>query len=137
MRIFVDTSAWFALNARNDGHHERARRFVASLRAEPVLFLTNDYIIDETLTLLRFRVSHTQARSFLRLVERSPQISREQVTPGDLERAEEIFVKYRDTMCSFTDCVSFAFMEGRVMEDAFAFDADFSQFGIRVHPARE
>jgi predicted nucleic acid-binding protein len=137
MRIFVDTSAWFALNSRNDRHHGRAAAFIRSLETKPVLFLTNDYIIDETLTLLRFKVSHGEARAFLRLVSRSPHITREQVTAGDLRRAEEIFLRYRDKPWSFTDCVSFAFMEERAVRDAFAFDANFTQFGLRLQPGED
>jgi len=134
MKLFVDTSAWFALNDRKDQHYARAAGFMRSLKDKPVLFLTTDYIVDETLTLLRFRISHREATAFLRLFERSPQIVREQVTSDHLRRAEEIFSGYRDKLWSFTDCVSFAFMEERGLEDAFAFDANFTQFGIRIHP---
>jgi uncharacterized protein len=134
MRIFVDTSAWFALNSRKDRHHKQARDFIASIKTSPILFLTTDYIVDETLTLLRFKVSHRDALAFLRLLSRSPQIAREQVTPDHLKRAEDIFSRYRDKPWSFTDCVSFAFMEEKGLEDAFAFDENFSQFGMRVHP---
>jgi hypothetical protein len=72
--------------------------------------------------------------SFLRLVSKSSQIACEQVTPDHLKRAEEIFSQYRDKYWSFTDCVSFAFMEERGLKDAFTFDLNFSQFGMRVHP---
>jgi uncharacterized protein len=134
MKMFVDTSAWFALNDRKDQHHARAVAFMQRLKVNPVLFLTTDYIVDETVALLRFKVSHQEVLSFLQLFERSTQIIREQVTPEHLRRAEEIFSGYRDKRWSFTDCVSFAFMEEKDLEDAFVFDANFSQFGIRVHP---
>jgi predicted nucleic acid-binding protein len=73
--------------------------------------------------------------AFLGLLWRSPQIARQQVTLDHLKRAEEIYSRYRDKSWSFTDCVSFAFMEERGLEDVFAFDENFSQFGLRVHPA--
>jgi uncharacterized protein len=135
MRIFVDTSAWFALNSRKDQHHQHARDFITSIKTGPVLFLTTDYIVDETLTLLRFKISHREAVSFLRVLSRSPRIAYEQVTPDHLKRAEAIFSRYRDKPWSFTDCVSFAFMEEKGLEDAFAFDENFSQYGMRLHPA--
>ncbi len=134
MRVFVDTSAWFALNDRRDHHHDRAVAFMQGLREKPALFLTTDYIVDETLTLLRFKVSRRQAMAFLRLFAGSSQVTREQVSPDHLKRAEEIFARYRDKLWSFTDCVSFAFMEEKGLEDAFAFDSNFEQFGVRVHP---
>lgn len=134
MRVFVDTSAWFALNSRKDQHHKQARDFIASLKHNPVLLLTTDYVVDETLTLLRFKVSHREAAAFLRLFSRSPQVVREQVTSDHIKHAEEIFSRYRDKYWSFTDCVSFAFMEEKGLKDAFAFDENFSQFGMRIHP---
>jgi len=134
MKLFVDTSAWFALNNRKDRNHKHAREFAASLKGSPVLLLTTDYIVDETLTLLRFKVSHREAVAFLRLFSQSPHVIREQVTPEHLKRAEDIFSRFRDKQWSFTDCVSFAFMEERGLKDAFAFDINFSQFGMRVHP---
>jgi len=136
MRIFVDTSAWFALSNRKDQHHKQAREFLASFQSVPVLFLTTDYVVDETLTLLRLKVSHREALAYLRLFSRSPQLSREQVTPDHLKRAEEIFARYDDKSWSFTDCVSFAFMEAKNLQDAFTFDANFGQFGMKVHPLR-
>jgi uncharacterized protein len=135
MKIFVDTSAWFALNNRRDQYHRQARDFVASLKSSPILFFTTDYIIDETLTLLRFKVSHREAAAFLRIFSRSRLIVREQANPGQLKRAEEIFLRCRDKFWSFTDCVSLAFMEEKRLEDAFTFDSNFSQFGLRVHPS--
>ncbi len=134
MRILVDTSAWFALNDRKDQHHTRARRFVENLKGSPMLFLATDYIVDETATLLRLKVSHKEAVAFLRIFSRSSQMVREQVTTDHLKRAEEIFTRYRDKFWSFTDCVSFAYMEERGIKDAFTFDVNFSQFGLRVHP---
>jgi uncharacterized protein len=135
MRIFVDTSAWFALNDRTDQFHKKARGFIESLKSAPILFITTDYVVDETLTLLRFKVSHREAMAFLRLFSRSPQVVREQAPPDHLKRADAIFSKYHDNPWSFTDCVSFAFMEGKVLKDVFTFDAKFSQFGMRVYPA--
>lgn len=66
MKLFVDTSAWFALNDRRDRHHAEATRFLESFKSEPVLFSTTDYIVDETVTLLRYKISHREALAFLR-----------------------------------------------------------------------
>lgn len=134
MRIFVDTSAWFALGDQKDQHHREAAMFLGSMKDKPVLLITTDYVVDETLTLLRFKVSHKAALAFLRTFARESQVVRHQVSQDHLRRAEEIFAKYRDKLWSFTDCVSFAYMEEKGLEDAFAFDTNFSQFGVRVQP---
>ena len=50
--IFVDTGAWFALVVPTDPDHEAAVAWFDGNR-DPVL--TSDYVVDETLTLLRVR----------------------------------------------------------------------------------
>ena len=50
--IFVDTGAWFAAVVSADANHNAA---TAWLRANREPLFTTDFIIDETLTLLRIR----------------------------------------------------------------------------------
>jgi len=45
------------------------------------------------------------------------------------------FRKYSEKRWSYTDCVSFAYMDEIGLEDAFTFDRNFAQYGKRVHPA--
>jgi predicted nucleic acid-binding protein len=61
MSIFVDTGAWFASIVPADPHH---RRIVEFLHRNSLPLITSDYVIDETLTLLRAR-GETTKRSFL------------------------------------------------------------------------
>ncbi len=135
MRLFVDTSAWFALIDKSDQNHRRARQFLNQLRQTPVLFYLTDYIVDETTTLLRVRVSHRRALAFLDYVKTSRQIIRTHVTPDLLAEAEVLFRRYQDKKWSYTDCVSFAFMDQGELQDAFSFDANFAEYGKQIHPA--
>ncbi len=50
--LFVDTSAWFAYFVPVDPDHGRVRQVFTSSRQR---FVTTDYCIDETLTLLLAR----------------------------------------------------------------------------------
>jgi uncharacterized protein len=50
--IFVDTGAWFAMTVPSDPNYSTAR---AWMQQNPSSLLTTDYVIDETLTLLRAR----------------------------------------------------------------------------------
>lgn len=59
--IFVDTGAWYALLVNDDPDHQKARAWVAANRERLVL---TDYILDETLTLLRARGQKKQAITF-------------------------------------------------------------------------
>lgn len=62
--VFVDTSAWFALVVPSDPNHVQA---VDWLTANPAPLVTTDYIVDETLTLLRARNERSRAIEIGRL----------------------------------------------------------------------
>jgi predicted nucleic acid-binding protein len=134
MKLFVDTSAWFALNSSTDQNHAAAIEFIKTFQRHAVILYTTDYIVDETVTLIRVKVSHKQAINFLNSALRSKNVIRSQVSRDLIMRAEQIFRKYSDKLWSYTDCVSFAFMDAQGLSDAFAFDQNFSQYGKSVHP---
>jgi len=134
MKLFVDTSAWFALIDKNDQNHKPARDFLDQLDKAPVLFHVTDYIVDETATLLRLKVSHRQAVAFLDYLANSPHVVRAYATPDLLAQAEDLFRRNKDKRWSYTDCVSFVFMDGEGLNDAFSFDASFREYGKQVHP---
>jgi len=50
--IFVDTGAWFAVAVRDDADHDSAMQW---LRVNRDPLVTTDYILAETVTLLRMR----------------------------------------------------------------------------------
>ena len=56
--IFVDTGVWFSLFVPSDPHHGHVQDWIES-NSEPLI--TTDYILDETLTLLRARGQYHRA----------------------------------------------------------------------------
>ena len=124
--IFVDTGAWFASTVPTDPDHARAARW---LQNNNEILFTTDYVVDETLTLLRARGENHRAiatgRGFfgdqLAIVHR--------LSDSDIERAWKIFEQYGDKEWSFTDCTSKAVMQSSSITTAFAFDHHFRQFG--------
>ncbi|MFN8524651.1 MAG: PIN domain-containing protein [Chloroflexota bacterium] len=59
--IFVDTGAWYAFAVTADRNHPAATRW---LHANRTRLITTDYVIDETLALLRSRGFGALALSF-------------------------------------------------------------------------
>jgi len=130
--IFVDTGAWYALLVSDDSHHQQARAWVAANRERLVL---TDYILDETLTLLRVRGQYQQAITFGKEIIENNKAELILLTLDDLEAGWEVFQKYADKQWSFTDCTSKVVMERLGIVKAFAFDQHFHQFGsITVVP---
>ena len=69
--IFVDTGAWIALSDKSDQYHDEGRAIYARLKAQRVRLMTTDYIIDETVTRIRYDSGHENAVRFLDLIEQA------------------------------------------------------------------
>lgn len=130
--IFVDTSFWFAAHVVEDLNYSRAD----ALLAKPAhRLVTTDYVIDELLTLLLMRGHRPVAKMLgpLLFSERMAEII--WVDPADVASAWQIFDSFSDKAWSFTDCVSYAVMKRLGIQEAFALDDDFRQFGfLSVRP---
>jgi len=130
--IFVDTGAWFASVVPSDSDYLSASTWL-SRNTEPLL--TTDYVIDETLTLLKVRGETSRA---LRLGEeffRGSMATVYYLTDADVVHTWETFRQYSDKHWSFTDCASKVIMDKLHLTHAFAFDRHFQQFGtITVVP---
>jgi len=127
--IFVDTGAWFASTVPSDVDHASACQWLKQ-NSEPLL--TTDYIIDETLTLLRARGERTRA---IRLGEQifSGVLAKVYfLSEDDIRDTWEVFRKFADKDWSFTDCTSKVVMEKLGITQAFCFDHHFVQFGSIV-----
>jgi len=134
MKIFVDTAAWCALYDRNDTYHPEATSFLKELVGRELRLVTSDYVIDETLTLLRFRAGHREVVRFGGWILQSDLVIVVEVAAEVRHRAWDIFVKYVDKDLSFTDCTSVAIMQERGMTNAFTFDDHFRQLGFVMSP---
>ncbi len=132
MRVFVDTSAWLALNDRNDQYHHKAVATSLEVKRQRIEFITSEYIIDESITLLRYRVSHKAAVIFGDSLFSSRIIRIEDVTENIRSTAWEMFRRYGDKELSFTDCTSFVLMKNIRLQRAFTFDEHFRQMGFEI-----
>jgi len=101
------------------------------LRVSDGDFLTSDYILDETVTLLLVRHSHAAASDFLHTITASESLRLEWVDSDRFHTAAEFFTGHGDKEWSFTDCVSFALMHDLKIEDSFTTDHHFRQAGFK------
>ena len=133
--VFVDTTAFFAIENQRDRHHAEALEARDELMSRGERLITSDYILDEVYTLIRMRVSHRTAVEFGESIQTSRVVRVEPVTTGDLEAAWRIFKRYDDKPFSFTDCTSFVLMERLRIRSAFTFDRNFIEYGkFTVNP---
>ncbi len=123
--IFVDTSAWFAAVVPTDSNYPDASRWLAA-NSEPLL--TTDYIVDETLTLLRARGERQRAKALGEQFFNSS-VAEVYFLTDDIRQAWSVFQQYDDKAWSFTDCASKIVIEQMNVSQALAFDYHFRQFG--------
>lgn len=127
--IFVDTSAFLAIENRRDTHHSKALHFRDTCLRDQEVFITSDYVLDESYTIIRLRAGHTPAVQFGEAIRSSQLLHIEHITPEIIEQAWLVFKTYGDHDFSFTDCTSFILMERLSINTAFSFDAHFLQYG--------
>jgi uncharacterized protein len=124
--IFVDTSAWFAVVVPSDRNHAIATTWITNNRD---ILITTDYVIDETLTLLRARGEPTRALMLGESFFSSAVAQLHFISVDEIRDAWRIFRQYADKDWSFTDCTSKVVMDLLRVSHAFAFDRHFRQFG--------
>ena len=130
--VFVDTSAWFASVVPSDRDHAAATRWL-SQNTQPLI--TTDYIVDETLTLLKARGQTLRAMVMGEQCFRGTLATVYYLTAADILVSSQIFRQFSDKEWSFTDCISKALIGKLHMQQAFAFDHHFHQCGsVEVVP---
>jgi predicted nucleic acid-binding protein len=137
VRLFVDTTALVAIEDKDDANHQEAVGFREKIGRSETPFrvlYTSNYIIDETLTLLRAHCGHSVAVGFRNALEASKLVRVFWITEALERDAWSIFERQMDKDYSFTDCTSFALMEHEAIRDAFAFDHHFTQYGFSIVP---
>jgi predicted nucleic acid-binding protein len=135
--VFVDTGGWMACADRSDPAHlpcTAARD--ATLEAGRIL-ITTDFVVDETLTLIRFRLGLAAANTWWQQIDGSARLRWERVENDRFERARNLFFQYRDKGLSFTDCTSVAIMRELKLTTVIATDRHFRQVGFEVLPATQ
>lgn len=136
--IFVDTGAWVALENPADTHHKKAASTRDRILGQKTRLTTSCFVLDETYTLLLYRVGFRKAVGFrgrIKRMEQSGLLEIVHLGPTEEDQAWAIFETFnRDKSWSFTDCTSKALCDRRGIRRVFAFDLDFNQMGFSREP---
>jgi predicted nucleic acid-binding protein len=130
--VFVDTGAWYASMVPSDPQHQRVLAF---LKSNALPLVTSDYVVDETLTLLRARGENARAVTLGRRFFDLDLANVFNVAPEHLLGAWELFRDQPVRRWSFTDCTSKVIMDRLHIRKALTFDRHFVEFGgIEILP---
>jgi predicted nucleic acid-binding protein len=126
--LFVDTSFLAGFILTRDSAHAVARALGSRLLSEPLC--TSELILGETWTLLRKRVGHRHAMSWVDYVRAMPRIHIEPVDDAITSEAWAWLRIHDERPYTFVDATSFVLMRKLRITDALAFDGDFAAAGF-------
>ena len=130
-RVFVDTGGYFALTSSKDQNHGAAITIMRALIVGRFRLYTSNFVLAELHALLLTRIGRRTAFDTLTAIDASD-TTIVRATQDDEARARQIIARYDDKSFSLTDATSFAIMDRLGITRAFAFDANFSQYGLTV-----
>jgi predicted nucleic acid-binding protein len=132
--LFVDTAGWMACADAADAAHRRARAARDAALEAGHLLVTTDFVVDETLTLIRVRLGIAAAEAWWAQVDGSSRVRHETIDALRAEKARAVFFRHRDKDYSFTDCTSLVVMRELKLKEALTTDRHFRQMGFHVLP---
>lgn len=133
MKVFTDTGAFAALQDDSDRHHAAAAVFIRS-PPPSCQFYTSNFIVDETITLLRNRMGHKSAVMFADAMLQTARFEVISVDSSVERSAVDVFKRFKDKELSFTDCVTISLVRSLRLDGVFGFDSDFTSVGLRLFP---
>lgn len=136
--IFIDTGGFYSMLVSRDRMHRRFRDFMTQAIRGRRKFVTTDYVLDETATLLRARGFDRLTLDLFESVESSLAIRIEWTTPDRFRETRAFFTQHADKAWSFTDCLSFVVMRELGLREALSSDDHFRQAGftLLLHDSR-
>lgn len=132
--LFVDTAGWMAMADRKDPLHQEFRRFRDAHLKKGGLLVTSDYVMDETLTLIRVRIGLDASRRFYEQAVGSARLRWERLDVSRCQAALEWFFGWTDKTFSFTDCTSFVILRELGLKKVLTCDGHFRSAGFEIVP---
>jgi predicted nucleic acid-binding protein len=129
-KIYVDTSAFYALIDRSDRYHEQASILWPKLLNDNITLVTSNYVVWETLGLLQKKIGFEAASLWYRDILGVLDIW--WVNADIHQRACELWMNLGRNRPSLVDCVSFVTMHQHDIEKAFCFKPHFTDHGFRL-----
>ena len=132
MRIFIDTSAIYALLDRDDIEHKKAKKIWTELLHSENILITSNYVLVESFALIQNRLGIEAARGFQEDI--IPLANIEWVNAETHKSGVSALLAASKRRLSLVDWVSFKVMRNPGIKTIFAFDPHFAEQGFQCIP---
>ncbi len=133
-KVFFDTWGWVAIAHKNDTNHPKVFSFYKTFLTKKGIPVTTDYILAETITLLRARTDPKGIAVFMDILLaaiKEGRIVLERVDGRRWERTWELSKSYNDKpYISFFDFSSFVVMKECGISEVLTADKHFKEVGL-------
>src|SRR3989304_1505928 len=100
MKVFIDTGVFLSISDKSDAFNKLVSSVYKKVAEQNAVLYTSNYIIDETITLIRARVNHKAAVAFIKGFNIS-NIRMLRITEGDENSAKETSIIKVDIAIEF------------------------------------
>lgn len=133
-KTFFDTWGWVAIAHKGDSHNKEAVLFYRDFLLNKGVPVTTDYILAETITLLRARTETGGVNLFIDTLldaVKANRISLEKIDDGRWKKTWQVSKKYDDKPhISFVDFSSFVVMKELGISEVLTADRHFEDIGM-------
>jgi len=132
--MFVDTWGFKAFIDRKEPKHSEVKQLLEKAWKKKDSVYTSDYIIDETITLISYKLDFDKLKKFIVASDAAIEkgyIGLLRVSPDDFGEAKKFKLKYKDKLkISFTDITSAILMRNHKITDIVTEDEHFGEIGM-------
>jgi uncharacterized protein len=130
--VFLDTSYAIAISSSRDEHRPRALELSRHLRSEGTQIITTRAVIIEIGNALAKAHLRGGAITLIDAMEADPHVEIIPVSEELYAEGAKLYRDRQDKEWGMTDCISFAAMRNRGVQDALTADDHFRQAGFRA-----
>ena len=127
-KIFIDTSAFYALLDRADPNHKEASSLWALLMNNNFTLVTSNYVVSDTMKLLQKKIGYEAAKVWYRDILSILEIL--WIDENIHQKAYELWLTLGMTPINLVDCASFVAMHHHNIEKVFCFQGHFKTHGF-------
>jgi predicted nucleic acid-binding protein len=133
--VFVDSSAFLALEDPAEQSHPDVRAALQQLVRSRARLVSSNFVFDESYTLILSRLGRNRAVTWGESFMRGKLVELLRVGEDHERRAWEIILAFEDKEFSYTDATSFAVSESMGIREALSLDRHFREYGqLQVIP---